>query len=434
LSWDAAAIDAFLMRLAWKLQGELIAGWPAVRAAGERYVLRNPRQATAWRHLVAAGPRSIQFALLGRERSHAALRAIIPYHVVLSRSVIEEELKKSALAGPLGKMYAERWEDDGPEANFVDWLVEGSLAAVGSGEPVLRAAFTDFVIGSGEMKWIIGADFCLHDETRHNDVFAFTVFPGDTDFVTLSNEIASIFPRDAKKTRDVTPEMIAFLRSQRRFHFAFVVNKDRQFMADVNTAREAIDRTLEMLNELHDVADQQDAITQTRRLRQEANSNNFNARLFQDMVLMAAFAGIITLLLQLEGRAERIIFMPDRDDMTSAYRAVVHWMFAQNASAFALRRKIPEAPIAIGLPGPRNDGRKGSFIDEVVRLPDYIASAVAGTDLNRVQPVSLSQKAGDIIGKAFVDSSNIALLRVDLPPRLQLVRRTIVSSKSPMEI
>jgi hypothetical protein len=429
--WDTAAIDAYLMRLAQAVQGRLSKQWDALKAAGERQSAYDAQHAEAWRHILGAKPEQIEAALLRQDQPARTLRAVFPFCAVLSRETRDEELRASALASPVGAAYAPRWKDAPPAGGFVDMIVEHVLSAFDYGQPSLYQNFAEFVAASGQTKWLLSADFCLHDDTRPNDVFAFTVFPYDADFEAINAEIMAVFPRDAKSTRDITPDMIAFLRSHRRFHFAFVVNRDRLFLPDVESARQAIDVTIDIMSRYKDVEDQRDAIARLRALRQEANANSFNYLLAQDMILMAAFGGIIALLLELEGRAEHVAFFPDRDDMTTAYKAIAYFLMAHNASSFALRRKVPEAQMALALPGPRDDGRRGIYADELVRIPDYIAAAVSGTELAQLNPASVSQKAADLVGKAFVDSSNISIMRVDLSPLALAARRIMIQSTPP---
>ncbi len=431
--WNAAAIDAYLMRLAYAVQGQLGAYWSDICAAADRLSAGDAERRSIWDSILRASPQYVESVLISGDPVARPLRAIFPFFAIFPRDVREAHLRATVLAGPLRDIYVPRWADDAPPGGFVDNLVEHVLAALNTGTPTMRQNFTEFVVRGAEAKWLISADFCLHDETRPNDVFAFTVFPSDRDFVTMQTEIAAVFPKDAKRVRNITPQMIAFLRSPRRFHFAFVVNRDRQFIPDVATARQAIDTTISMYENMKDAADQQGTIERTRRLRQLANANSFNCNLFQDMILLAAFGGIVATLLQLEGRAELIAFMPDRDDMTTSYGAIAYPTFADNAHAFSQRRKVPAAKIALGIPGPRNDGRKGTYLDEVIRIPDYIASGVSGTDLSQLRPISLHQKAADLVGKAFIDSSNVAVIGVNASMTNMSANRLIISSSPPQE-
>ncbi|HTV93374.1 MAG TPA: hypothetical protein VMG98_11730, partial [Verrucomicrobiae bacterium] len=150
--------------------------------------------------------------------------------------------------------------------------------------------------------------------------------------------------------------------------------------------------------------------------RQVASSNSFNYRLLQDIALTSAFAGFISLLIQLEGRGLVISLMPDRDKITEAYGAWAYLAFAINASSFALRHRVPEAQLMLGLPGPRTDGKSGMYYDELVRVPDYIAGAIASTDFSAKQTKSLREKHDRIVVESFADNPSFMLFNVALQP------------------
>jgi hypothetical protein len=348
--------------------------------------------------------------------------AIVPYERR------EELLRQATLSGSCGEAYAQRWAGNLGEMNLVDVVVAHLIAST-NGD--LLDAFTAFVTASGQTKWIITADFVIADDTRPNDVFGFVAIPHDADFDELMREIASVFPKDLKNTKIITPDMIAYLRSKRRFHFAFVVNKDRKIFKNATEARSAIDRTISMMLRYADVELHRESIAKLKALRQRANANNFISKLLAGVILMATFAVFIANLLQTEGRAELIGLFPDRDKMTTAWGTLAYETFAQNASSFALRRNVPESQIALGLPGPRSDGKDGLYFDELIRIPDYVAGAVASTELTPPRPRGVNQKCVDIVAKALVDNDNVAILRLDLPPKTLAANRILLRSTPP---
>jgi hypothetical protein len=108
----------------------------------------------------------------------------------------QNQLRDAVRTGPLAAAYAVRWSGEPPPPEqFVDMLVEYLFAAI---DGAARDAFTAFVTAAGRTKWIIAADFCIADDTRPNDVFAFTVFPYDASLPELMTEIASVFPNPAE--------------------------------------------------------------------------------------------------------------------------------------------------------------------------------------------------------------------------------------------
>jgi hypothetical protein len=425
--WTADEIERYLLLLAKEAAGSLTHNWSDFIAAVERQGAESAQIAQSWQLMLDLGPTRLGQALLN-DTAGRALRRVAPLCAIVPRERREELLRDCAVSGSCAELYSVRWQGNAPDEWFVDAIVAHLLASID--EPA-RDAFSEFVAACGCTKWIVAADFRIADAKRPNDVFGYTVFPYDAAFDALASEIQSVFPKDLKGTKTITSRMIAYLRSKRRLHLAFVVNRDRKLFKGVDEAREAIDRTIQMMLAYQDVERHRETIGRIRALRQEANSNRFNFRLFQDIILMAAFGAFIAMLLQLEGRAELIGLFPDEDKMTTAYGAMAYATFAIDASSFALRRRVPESQIAYALPGPRADGKKGLYYDELIRIPDYIAGALAGTDLTPLRPTSVSRKCLEIVAGAFVDNPNVAILRVDLPPKGLSASRIVIQSTPP---
>lgn len=83
--------------------------------------------------------------------------------------------------------------------------------------------FRNFIArNTGITKWMIAADYCLHDKARPNNAFVFSLIPYDDWFGALRDEIRSALPRDLKRTKTVEGAATDFLASDRRFHIAFL--------------------------------------------------------------------------------------------------------------------------------------------------------------------------------------------------------------------
>jgi hypothetical protein len=99
-------------------------------------------------------------------------------------------------------------------------------------------------------KWMIGADFVIGEPEAVHDVLAFTIFPHYEEFAATLDGIAKIFPRDLKRTKVLTYDMVTFLRDTKRFHFSFLVEKNRYKSGSVETARVAIAHALRIVRGL----------------------------------------------------------------------------------------------------------------------------------------------------------------------------------------
>jgi hypothetical protein len=291
--------------------------------------------------------------------------------------------------------------------------------------------FRKFVVGSHVAKWFIAADFVTDAPDRPNNSFAFTVFPYNAYFEQIQAEIRAASARDIKEVKTVSQNMLRYLRASQRFSFCFISEKNPEWAPDVAAARQAIDETLGMMRRWRDADRQSDVIKRFEALREEARANSFNAKLFGHMVLMNALAAVVACLLVKHGAPEIIGWFPDRDKMTSAYKAIALELFSNNLSALCQTMGLDQTrlKVAIGIPGPSNDAEKGLWYDDLIRVPDYLAGATAAWDIKGNLLPTNSPKFAEIIRQVLADNPNIALVRLALNDRGLQASRLILSRK-----
>ncbi|MGO9454980.1 MAG: hypothetical protein ACLQDV_28630 [Candidatus Binataceae bacterium] len=91
-----------------------------------------------------------------------------------------------------------------------------------------RALFRNFLAANaGITKWMISADYCLRDNTRVNDCYAFSIIPYGTNFIDLQDHIRAALPKDIKKARYLSRDGVVLLTDPHIFHIVVVVPKDR---------------------------------------------------------------------------------------------------------------------------------------------------------------------------------------------------------------
>ncbi len=427
--WGVDEIDAYLLDLGRIALSRLdTAGLERFRAAvkQERYTRGDLPALTQWAGIAAQGPDAIAQALTMETNVGRRLRRAAPFDAIVKRDQREETLRRVALQSPNAWFWQDRWAAKMPKPGFPNALVERLRAAVGERG---QDEFSRFVSCSGATKWIVAADFCIGDPGRFNDAFAYTVFPCDAQFDAIQDEIRAVLPRDIKRTKAVSAEMLEYLRSGRRFTFAFALDRSRRIFPNVRSAREAIDETLVIMRAWRDAEKQAATIKRVEMLRRKADSPGFNVRRLDDVTLAAAFAGFIALLLQLEGRSELIGWFPDRDDITSVWQALAYEIFGQNTSAFALRERVPEARIACGVPGPREDGTRGMWFDELLRVPDFVAGTTAAWRLSTNAVVAGGERFAEIIRNSFADNERLVVIKVDVSAESVSASRVLVSRR-----
>ena len=124
-------------------------------------------------------------------------------------------------------------------------------------------------------KWIIAADFALHDKDRPLDCFAFTILPYDAWPAEIEKDVAQALPKDLKKSKALDEAGVDWLRDRRRFHVMITVNKDRMPFSNgpgtdpLAIAREHIDKRLAQAAA---VGSPDETIKRLRKLKSEARA------------------------------------------------------------------------------------------------------------------------------------------------------------------
>lgn len=170
-----------------------------------------------------------------------------------------------------------------------------------------------------------------------------------------------------------------------------------------------------MMTAWKNAGDCRDVIDHMRRVRNDA-SGNINIRLLGDILLGAVFS-VVPAFLVCKHDAPRIIgFMPDRDNMTTAWERLAYVLFHQNLSAFCQRFKLILPDVGFGFPNP-NDPKGRSWFDEFVRVPDYLSGVAAsctieGTSLRIIDRGKYLQ----LVKGVFLDNKNIVMIPVVIKP------------------
>lgn len=265
-------------------------------------------------------------------------------------------------------------------------------------------------------KWIIAADFCLHDKDRPNHAFAFTIIPYDAYPDILKADIRGALPKDLKKTKKVQDGAVAFLTHPRRFHFAFVFEKPPAVFyngADtepLKVARESLDMTLEMMRK---AGRGEESLRRIKKLKQRSLANNFNVELLADMYVLSYLLSFVTILLARERATEIVGWFSDRDSMTTWCDGVV-WVIAnENVHGLAQYLNIcmpPSSPF-VAVPAP-NASENVMWYDEFIRLPDYIAGILSAWNLATNQLPGDKEKYLRLAEDVIADARNMAIIKI----------------------
>jgi hypothetical protein len=278
----------------------------------------------------------------------------------------------------------------------------------------------------GVQKWIVAADYCLHDRARPNDVFAFTIYPYDDWLEAIQKGIQAAVPRDLKKTKVITADAAEFLLSSRRFHLAFVLEEaPKVFLNDsgdepLRVARESVALTVDQLIKAGRDAGR---IKRLKALKAETQANNFNAELLAEVYLLSYLMTFVSLLIARERPIEVLGWFSDRDNMTTWCDSVVWDLGLENfygaGSELGIQMPLSTPLVAIDSP---DSVSNAMWFDELIRPPDYIAGILSAWDFqknlipgDKAKYMSLAQ---DVVAKA----DNLVVLKLKYDKLVQCSR------------
>lgn len=277
--------------------------------------------------------------------------------------------------------------------------------------------FRRFMKNSFADKWMIAADFVIGAPEAVHDVFAITIFPHYEEFTAMLAGISKIFPRDLKRTKIITDEMITFLRDTKRFHFCFLFDKNRYELDSVGTARAAITHAIRVVQKLDtgglmsSEERRKRYIQLLRGVEDDAKANRFNFRNFFDIHILSVLLATIMLWIVRHSECGGIGLFPDRDKMTVGYKGIFNAITEINHSGFCQRTGLDAVRI-IGAPSLEVLASGDFFYDALVRVPDYIAGALSRLDYHTKVLTSEQGKHKDLVQRFASDNPNLVIIQM----------------------
>ncbi len=277
--------------------------------------------------------------------------------------------------------------------------------------------FRRFMRSSFADKWMISADFVIGAPEAVHDVFAFTVFPHYEDLLATMAGIARVFPRDLKRTSTLTNEMVIFLKDTRRFHFCFLVEKDRYIGASVEMARVAIAHAIQVVQgfDTGGLASAEERrrlyIKSLRVVEEAAKAKLFNFRNLFNIHILSVLLATIMLWIIRHGECRGVGIFPDRDKMTAGYKSVFNVLTQINHSGFCRRLDLSNT-LDILTPSTELLESRDLFYDPLVRIPDYVAGALSRFDYHSRVLKSNQIKHKDLVERFALDNPNLLIVQM----------------------
>jgi hypothetical protein len=267
-------------------------------------------------------------------------------------------------------------------------------------------------------KWLVAADFSL-EKSRPLGCFAFTVVPYDAWPWELERDVVAALAKDLKDSKSVPGNAVAWLRDNRRFHFAVTVRPTRSVFvggtgSKLAQAREFVAKTMAQAEANPDKVEGA-TMKRLQQLKRLSEANGFNVRLLSDLWLLALLFAAITVLIGRERPSEIIGWIPDRDDMTNWCGGIWHDFAFWDTRAFAdfFDVDLRATQITIGLPD-RSTGQEIMRFDYLLRAADWFAGAVAEWDRKNALDPAKHPKYAEMWEQVIAGADNVIVLHLDI--------------------
>ncbi|MFT3686412.1 MAG: hypothetical protein QM783_16070 [Phycisphaerales bacterium] len=283
-------------------------------------------------------------------------------------------------------------------------------------------------------KWIIAADFALHDKTRPMDCFAFTILPYDAWPAVIREDVAKALPRDLKESKALTERGIEWLRDPRQgFHVVITVEQKRPlFTNSAGTdpraiAREHVRQTIATAKTLGLGSD---TITRLKKLHAKTQARQFNVKLLEDVYLLSGWFAALTVILGRARSCECLGWFPDRDSMTVWCDGIWQDFVFLNVHVLApaLAVDMRNTKLVIGAPD-RSGDQEIMWYDYMIRASDWFAGAVAAWDRPSNRVPDKHQKYKQMVEDVLADSENTVILHFEFAKGYAQGRRIVVESR-----
>jgi hypothetical protein len=294
-----------------------------------------------------------------------------------------------------------------PDANIGSMIFDALDVGV-SGK--IQSQFDRYVRSYTTDRWLIFSDYVLGQRERPNDVFAFTLMPGGDYFTGAMGALKAKAKRDFKDVKDVSEPMMELLRDPRLFSFCFIVDPSKRVTQNAAKICGMLERSIERLKSKADSNLRERDIKTLRAVRAKAASQGFNVRLFDNIVLSAAFAAFLTVLVCRIRIATRVGWFSDRDSIVSAHKAFAHYVYASNVVVFSERKLNGWSGPLLGVNSPVEPGGK-LWCEAAIRVPDHLAGVVSAWNLAQ-HTIPEARKYRQIFLEGIADNPNIQLMRL----------------------
>lgn len=300
---------------------------------------------------------------------------------------------------------------------------------IGIDDTFSKSSLNDFTIYLKQYpksSWYIISDYCF-DINKNHDVITFTILQNHEKLDTILSFIKSNAAKDIKNTRTINTTFIDYINSPVFFHFSILLSKDDDFLKKLIT-KERISSYLSILFDRIPEIDvpEKDKINVSSFLKRinefktDLNSKNFNFRLARKILLISCLKGLITHYLYIINKPMAWSWISDRDAIVDKYDG---FLFDNSFLSFFLITEFFAYIKGIDLnklgllensrfiiPRINHIVTGIDALDELIRVPDYLAGTLADYDSNNKK--FSNEKFETVFQNSFFYSKNHAIIQL----------------------
>lgn len=271
-----------------------------------------------------------------------------------------------------------------------------------------------------DSSWYLISDYCIKDPTKHNDVITFSLLCNYDKHESIKDVIKSLAPKDLKKTKTINVDFLQYLNSPYLYHFSLIIPRNDKLLAKLFNEI-PLDSMLNWMNDIYekiknasssDVSFCNDAQVRLKLVQTEIKRQGYNQRLLREILLTSLFGATIMFLIQKYSSPTDIAWISDRDAIIDKFDGFVFdtmFFLYQHQLRYETFKKTNTK---ISFVEPEKVGL--NYFDELIRIPDYIAGALASIDTeNKESILELKEKYQLIFAGILADPINQATIKAE---------------------
>jgi len=275
--------------------------------------------------------------------------------------------------------------------------------------------------------WYLISDYCIDSPDKYNDVLTFSLLCNYDKYENIQELINSLASRDLKKTRNIDSGFLQYINSPFFYHFSLVIPKKEKLLAKL-FKKVPIDKMMEWMYSVYENTKEVEishrnfcieAQTRIKLVQREIQRQGYNKKLIRQILLTGSLGASIMYLLQKYSSPKKIAWISDRDAIIDKFDGFVFdnmYFWYEVAVSDQTFEKVNTDIIFVE---PEKVGL--NYFDELIRIPDYIAGALASYDIeNKENLMEIKDKYKLMFMDVFSNPMNQATIKVQSSDEMSL--------------